>query len=73
MFHACSMHTAVAHQFGIAAEETAARGYCAEGGRVRATRWRCPEGELDLVLRDLARRGGPEPRRPARSGGPETR
>jgi len=50
MFHACSMHTAVAHQFGIAAEETAARGYCAEGGRVRATRWRCPEGELDLVV-----------------------
>jgi putative endonuclease len=44
------MHTAVAHQFGLAAEETAARRYRAEGGRIRAARWRCPEGELDLVV-----------------------
>ena len=50
MFQACSMHTAVAHQFGLAAEETAARRYRAEGGRVRAARWRCPEGEIDLVV-----------------------
>jgi putative endonuclease len=45
------MHAhAVAHYSGIAAEEAAARRYCAEGGRVRAARWRCPEGELDLVV-----------------------
>ena len=44
------MHTAVAHQSGLAAEEIAARRYRAEGGRVRASRWRCPEGELDLVV-----------------------
>jgi putative endonuclease len=42
--------SAVAHQSGIAAEESAARGYRAAGGRVRATRWRCPEGEIDLVV-----------------------
>ena len=53
MFYTRSMYTAVAHQFGLAAEETAARRYRAEGGRVRAARWRCPEGELDLVV-DLA-------------------
>ena len=60
------MHTAVAHQFGLAAEETAARGYRADGGRVRAARWRCPEGELDLVVdaarRDRLRRGEGAPR-----------
>jgi putative endonuclease len=44
------MYTAVAHFSGIAAEEATARRYCAEGGNVRATRWRCPEGELDLVV-----------------------
>ena len=38
------------HHTGLAAEETAARLYRAEGGRVRATRWRCPEGEIDLVV-----------------------
>ncbi len=38
------------HHAGIAAEEAAARRYAAEGGRVRAARWRCPEGELDLVV-----------------------
>jgi putative endonuclease len=42
--------TAVAFHSGLAAEETAARGYRGEGGRVRATRWRCAEGELDLVV-----------------------
>jgi putative endonuclease len=40
----------VAHLTGIAAEEAAARRYRAEGGRLRASRWRCPEGELDLVV-----------------------
>lgn len=38
------------HQTGAAAEEAAARGYRAAGGRIRARRWRCPEGELDLVV-----------------------
>ena len=44
------MSSALAHHSGHAAEETAARGYLADGGRVRASRWRCPEGELDLVV-----------------------
>jgi putative endonuclease len=38
------------HLGGLAAEEAAARLYRAEGGEVLATRWRCPEGELDLVV-----------------------
>jgi putative endonuclease len=42
--------SAVAYLSGIAAEEAAARRYRAEGGRVCAARWRCPEGELDLVV-----------------------
>ena len=44
------MQTALAHHSGAAAEEAAARRYRAEGGRIRASRWRCPEGELDLVV-----------------------
>lgn len=44
------MQTALAHHAGHAAEEAAARFYRANGGRVRAARWRCPEGELDLVV-----------------------
>ena len=44
------MQTALAHFSGVAAEEAAARRYCAGGGRIRAKRWRCPEGELDLVV-----------------------
>jgi putative endonuclease len=39
-----------AHLAGLAAEEVAARLYTAEGARVLATRWRCPEGEIDLVV-----------------------
>lgn len=35
---------------GLAAEEIAARSYLAEGGRVLATRWRCPAGEIDLIV-----------------------
>lgn len=42
--------TARAYHSGLAAEEAAARRYVAEGGRVRAARWRCPEGEIDLVV-----------------------
>jgi putative endonuclease len=38
------------HLGGLAAEEAAARLYLAEGGQVLATRWRCPEGEIDLVV-----------------------
>src|SRR4051794_27577515 len=40
--------SALTHHSGLSAEEAVARRYCAEGGRVRAARWRCPEGELDL-------------------------
>jgi putative endonuclease len=38
------------HYTGLAAEESAERFYRAEGGRAVATRWRCPEGEIDLVV-----------------------
>lgn len=44
------MHTARNFHSGIAAEELAARDYRLCGGRIRATRWRCREGELDLVV-----------------------
>lgn len=43
--------TAIAHHSGLAAEDAAARDYRAEGGKISARRWRCPEGELDLVVR----------------------
>lgn len=39
------------HHGGLAAEEIAARLYLAEGAEIAARRWRCPEGEIDLVLR----------------------
>ena len=45
-----AMYHAQAHFTGIAAEESAARLYHAEGGRQLASRWRCPEGEIDLVV-----------------------
>ena len=48
--HTDTMQTALAHRTGIAAEESAAIRYRAEGGRIRDARWRCPEGELDLVV-----------------------
>lgn len=35
---------------GLVAEETAAGAYERAGGRVRATRYRAPEGEIDLVI-----------------------
>lgn len=44
------MHTAASHHFGLAAEETTAHRYRAEGGSIRAARWRCREGEIDLVV-----------------------
>lgn len=50
MQHAPPHHFTRAHHVGLAAEEVAACRYEAEGGRVRARRWRCPEGELDLVV-----------------------
>ena len=42
--------SALAHHSGLAAEESVARRYRSEGGTVKASRWRCPEGELDLVV-----------------------
>ena len=39
------------HYGGLAAEEAALRLYEAEGAQPIARRWRCPEGEIDLVLR----------------------
>jgi putative endonuclease len=50
MQHFPPQHFATAHHLGLAAEECAARRYQHDGGRVRASRWRCPEGELDLVV-----------------------
>jgi putative endonuclease len=39
-----------AYHAGRAAEEIAERAYEAQGGRVLARRWRCGEGEIDLVV-----------------------
>lgn len=44
------MSTARRFHSGIAAEEVAARSYRRDGGIVRAARWRCAEGEIDLVV-----------------------
>lgn len=44
------MYTAQNFHSGIAAEDLAARAYRLGGGSIRAARWRCPEGELDLVV-----------------------
>jgi len=38
------------HFTGVAAEESAERLYRAEGGQALAVRWRCAEGEIDLVM-----------------------
>ena len=35
---------------GLAAEEIAERLYCSEGGRILEQRWKCPEGEIDLII-----------------------
>lgn len=35
---------------GLAAEDIAAQAYEAEGGRILSRRWRCPEGEIDLIV-----------------------
>ena len=40
------------HQAGLAAEDIAARAYQARGGAVMARRWRCPAGEIDLIVDD---------------------
>lgn len=37
---------------GAAAEDAAVRLYEARGAEVLARRWRCPEGEIDLVVRE---------------------
>lgn len=38
------------HWSGLAGEDAAARLYIAEGGSILASRWRCPGGEIDLVV-----------------------
>ncbi|MGB0508252.1 MAG: YraN family protein [Pikeienuella sp.] len=43
---------AQSHAAGIAAEETAARWYQNQGAAILARRWRCKEGEIDLIIRD---------------------
>ncbi|MGB0412030.1 MAG: YraN family protein [Pikeienuella sp.] len=45
---------ATSHRAGLAAEEIAARWYTERGAAVLARRWRCPAGEIDLILRDGA-------------------
>ncbi len=43
--------SARSHHLGLSAEESVARRYGGDGGATsRAARWRCPEGELDLVV-----------------------
>lgn len=39
---------------GLAAEDIATRAYQAEGAQLLHTRWRCPAGEIDLILRNGA-------------------
>lgn len=39
------------HQAGLAAEETVARHYIAQGCSIAAQRWRGKGGEIDLILR----------------------
>lgn len=51
--HAPPASSATNHLSGLAAEEAVARQYQGEGGAIRATRWRCAEGEIDLVV-DMA-------------------
>ena len=45
---------ATSHRAGLAAEDIAARWYADRGAAVLARRWRCREGEIDLILRDGA-------------------
>lgn len=40
------------HRAGLAAEEAVLRLYAAEGAALLARRWRCPAGEIDLILRE---------------------
>ena len=42
---------AQSYQAGLAAEDIAARDYQAKGGAILARRWRCPAGEIDLIIR----------------------
>lgn len=42
---------AQSHQAGLAAEDIAAEAYRTQGGAVLARRWRCPAGEIDLIVR----------------------
>jgi putative endonuclease len=41
-----------AYHAGIAAEDMVAQLYVREGGAVIARRWRCREGEIDLIIRE---------------------
>ena len=43
---------AASHRVGMAAEDAVARKYAREGAAILARRWRCREGELDLVVRE---------------------
>lgn len=45
------MSGAASHHAGHAAEEAVQRHYEARGYRTAALRWRCPAGEIDLILR----------------------
>lgn len=43
-------HAAGSYHSGLAAEEIAERAYAERGGTVLARRWRCADGEIDLVV-----------------------
>lgn len=41
------------HQAGLSAEEIAMRHYARDGARLLERRWRCAEGEIDLIFAGL--------------------
>lgn len=43
---------ATSHRAGMAAEDATARRYGRLGAAVLARRWRCPYGEIDLIVRE---------------------
>lgn len=46
------MRGAAAHRAGLAAEDAVAKRYGRAGAAVLAKRWRCPFGEIDLIVRE---------------------
>ena len=47
---AATLRAQANYQAGLSAEKTVARHYSDRGARIRASRWRGPGGEIDLIL-----------------------